>query len=320
MKGKTKKVDAPAQAETSKSIWSSILPQNGEGCFTSSIKILIFILLLGVAIKAYPAVIAFGLVYLIHKKIEIKSKLVKFLLFGFIILTGMTFASYTLSAQLSTDTETTTSNSSTQTYKPTTADPKPEETEKPVEEVKPDPKPISLSGSGDSVTKKLKLIDGYALLKIKHTGKSNFALYSHSTGDDRNELLVNEIGIYSGTRFIKVNEGEKYFFEVNADGNWSITITQPTSTSITAPTTLKGKGDQVQLINMEKGSHTLKLTHTGTSNFVVYFVDPYSYFIGMDLVVNEIGKYNGTNLIKSSDDGLFYIVIEADGNWTAKIE
>ena len=70
-----------------------------------------------------------------------------------------------------------------------------------------------LSGTGDSV---VILADGNTRAKITHDGESNFAVKSF--GGDRPDLLVNEIGPYSGTVVI-----EPGVIQVNADGAWTIT-------------------------------------------------------------------------------------------------
>lgn len=180
------------------------------------------------------------------------------------------------------------------------------------------PKPIVISGSGDSITAKKALKTGYALVKITYSGSSNIIVKSHSESKSE-KLLVNEIGSYSGTTFLEITKDEKYYFEVTASGSWKISITQPTATTLNAPLNLSGTGDTVKLINFKKDNYIVKLSYKGTSNFIVHFIDPYSYFDFGSLIANEIGKYSGTKLIEPSKDGMYYLVIEAQGSWTANI-
>lgn len=314
MKGKTKQVKSSKDEKAPRKVWSSLLPQKGEGCFTSLVKIFLILLIVASAFKSYPLIIAVIIVYLINKKVNFKSKSLKVVTYIFVILTGVIFTGVVLS---NTSEETRTSTPSVINNNTNSDNNK--KAEEPVVEEKKDPDPITLTGKGDSVTEKQILVPGYALLTITNSGKSNFVLYSHSSDDDT-ELLVNRIGIYSGTRLLKVNEGQTYFFEISSSGDWSIVITQPTKTTITAPITLSGNGDSVQLVNMNKGDYKLTLTHSGKSNFIVYFVDQYTSFYSEDLVVNDIGAYSGTNLIKASKNGVYFLNITANGNWTAKIE
>jgi hypothetical protein len=56
------------------------------------------------------------------------------------------------------------------------------------------------------------------------------------------------------------------------------------------------------------GLTTLKITHSGSSNFAVK-----AYGDSSRLLVNEIGKYSGETLLPS---GTVLLEVEADGNWT----
>lgn len=59
------------------------------------------------------------------------------------------------------------------------------------------------------------------VIKFKHDGDSNFAVRIISDEGD-NDLLVNEIGYYSGEKVFKLEKGTRYFLLVEADGNWSV--------------------------------------------------------------------------------------------------
>jgi hypothetical protein len=279
-------------------------------------NVLLVILVLGMICAflrfAYPLMIGGVIVYCIAKYVnkESKYKVIGIVVTIIIAIIGEIILANNL--PLNTDTTSTTPTSVTSTSNSSN--------DTPVVEKIPDPEQITLKGKGDSVTKKQTLRNGYALLKITHTGSHNFAVYVHSTGEDINDLTINEIGNYSGTRLLEVDSSKKYYFEINADGDWSIKITQPTTTTVNAPTTLSGVGSQVKLINMNKGDHSAKIKHTGSHNFAVYFIDQYSSLWSRDLVINEIGNYKGTVLLNASKNGLYYLEVEADGNWTAQIE
>jgi hypothetical protein len=59
-----------------------------------------------------------------------------------------------------------------------------------------------------------------------------------------------------------------------------------------------------------EGFVTAKVTHRGSSNFVVR-----AYGDSQELLINEIGKYSGEILIPS---GTLALEIEADGPWTVQ--
>lgn len=76
----------------------------------------------------------------------------------------------------------------------------------------------SFSGAGDFVTPIFsENIQG--VWKITHDGKRNFIVYIYTNSDS--DLVVNDIGSYSGTKYIDIS-GSGAFFEISADGNWSI--------------------------------------------------------------------------------------------------
>ncbi len=75
------------------------------------------------------------------------------------------------------------------------------------------------SGKRSAVTD-LFTAEGPGVYEITHEGDSNFVVYLHSeSGDD---LLINEIGDYSGKKKVNLLEGDLACWEVVADGKWSI--------------------------------------------------------------------------------------------------
>lgn len=58
---------------------------------------------------------------------------------------------------------------------------------------------------------------------ITHKGKSNFSVKTVTDGDGSGDLLVNEIGNYSGT--VPVTDGP-FAVSINADGRWTLKVQQ----------------------------------------------------------------------------------------------
>ena len=83
----------------------------------------------------------------------------------------------------------------------------------------PDAPETSLSGTGDYVSGYIKLKTG--TWQFKHDGSSNFAVRVYTV--DGVDLLVNTIGSYDGKRRVSLSSESYGFFEIMADGNWSIT-------------------------------------------------------------------------------------------------
>ncbi len=90
-----------------------------------------------------------------------------------------------------------------------------------------------------------------------------------------------------------------------------------TPTPIPEPVEFSGTGSKViDFDHPWTGPTILKITNTGGGNFVVENYDSNNEKI--DLLVNEIGKYNGTLLItiKNNDPETNRFSIQSSGNWT----
>ena len=201
-----------------------------------------------------------------------------------------------------------------ETEEPTeeTEEPTEKPTEEPTEPPTEAPKIINntstdgfwAKGSGDFVAQGLK-VTGYGILHITHTGSRNFTVKLYD-GDDYKNLLVNEIGNYSGDVF--VDGSGTYQLVIKADGNWNITSD---GLSIDDTTSFSGHGDSITGITSHSGG-SWKITNSGDHYFSVkeYGLN-YGY---MTLLVNEIGNYSGVVKAESGDD--IFFVVKSDGNWT----
>jgi hypothetical protein len=59
---------------------------------------------------------------------------------------------------------------------------------------------------------------------MSHAGSSNFAVWLLNDKGEREELLVNEVGSFNGSKALGIeNEGD-YLLDVNASGNWAIIV------------------------------------------------------------------------------------------------
>ncbi len=76
----------------------------------------------------------------------------------------------------------------------------------------------SFAGKGDYVTGLSSFSSG--VWRFTHDGKSNFVVRVYTS--DGRDLLVNEIGKYDGKKMLTIPSGSYSFFEINADGNWTI--------------------------------------------------------------------------------------------------
>ena len=163
------------------------------------------------------------------------------------------------------------------------------------------------SGSGDSVLELPKALKA-GIIKFTHDGERNFAVWNLNTSLEHNDLLVNTIGEYSGTRTFGLNFMSKKTkaLEITADGNWTAVVSPMNS----APKfTGAGAGEGVFKVSLKK-KPLWKFSHDGERNFAVW---EYCTNGGTDLLVNTIGTYSGKKVGLS---GSCIIDVTADGNWS----
>jgi len=93
--------------------------------------------------------------------------------------------------------------------------------------------PLNITGKGCDVSPFFVLGEGLTVFDMTHDGDSDFAIILRSTNGKVTELLVNEIGSYSGKKAIRVKQGNIigtrpgiHILSITADGNWAISISQ----------------------------------------------------------------------------------------------
>ena len=197
-----------------------------------------------------------------------------------------------------------------------TATPTPEPTSIPT----PTPEPITLSGTGQEATSKFSLETGLSIFRMTHDGDSNFAVWLLDGEGEKIELLVNEIGRFDGSKAVGIKNIGDYILDISADGRWTITIEQPRpSNAPPVPKTLKGKGQQAsEVFYLDKGLARFEMTHDGDSNFAVWLLDDEGDKV--ELLVNEIGEFDGSKAVSIRNSGIYLLDISADGNWEISIE
>jgi hypothetical protein len=169
--------------------------------------------------------------------------------------------------------------------------------------------PIVLQGQGSVVTDKVTLPSGRNRVVLTHQGEENFAVWAYFE-DGSKDLLANTIGNHSGQRPI-IGSGQVYF-EVTADGAWTITI-EALQPDPAAAQGISGNGEYVSgtFTPAKVGPVPYNVSHTGESNFAVWL----RCTGGDDLVVNEIGSYTGSTVIEFEQGPCFWDVT-ADGTWS----
>lgn len=171
-------------------------------------------------------------------------------------------------------------------------------------------KTVSKNGRGDATIALPK--GGLAgIVTLTHRGSSNFAVnVLDSSNQPTGDLLVNEIGNYSGTTAYGLNSltGDSVKLQITADGPWTIKIAPVSSAPLLGSNT-KGRGDKV--FRYDGAAADWAISHKGSANFVVSQVGG----IFPNLAVNEIGSYKG---VVPLTDGPSVITLMADGSWSLK--
>lgn len=166
---------------------------------------------------------------------------------------------------------------------------------------------VTYAGVGDEVIE-LPTELSTGLATFSHDGDSNFIVWTYDKDFEMVDLVANEIGETSATAAF----GLSYFsvtkvkyIEVTANGNWSITL-KP----LTQAESFNGQGTGSGVFKGTIKSGKKSLTHSGDSNFVIW---QWCTNGVTDLVVNEIGTYSGSKLVKA---GTCIFTVDADGPWT----
>ncbi len=170
------------------------------------------------------------------------------------------------------------------------------------------------SGSGSKTTSTFELDDGVAIASFSHDGDDEFAVELAGDGDD---VLATTAGNTAGESIASVEAGT-YRLEIDADGEWSLDLSQP-----------EVHGDDLEELPVEKsgtGSSfvgplwapddgSLTLTHDGDGEFVV---DGYGADGSRESIVNKSGSFDNSRSFAAS--GTVWINIEADGDWTLEAD
>lgn len=194
---------------------------------------------------------------------------------------------------------------------PVDPQPEPEPEPEPEREIAED---IVYSGAGDSVLR-IELPGGpnsVGVASIQHSGSSNFAVWSLDQNLNQSDLLINEIGPYSGTVAFNLRATESITaLEITADGTWEVTVEDLLTLPQLLPnSTAQGEGDDL-LVYL--GDTTIaSVEHAGDSNFAVWSHGDYS-----DLLINEIGAYSGQ--VRWPAGGAL-IEITANGPWSIALD
>jgi hypothetical protein len=94
-------------------------------------------------------------------------------------------------------------------------------------------------------------------------------------------------------------------------------VPTPSPTAVTQ--SFSGQGHRaISPIQLDEGLTIVTLTHTGSSNFAIWLLDSNGEHV--DLLVNEIGPFDGSTAIGVPAAGVHILDIHADGHWTISVQ
>lgn len=85
-----------------------------------------------------------------------------------------------------------------------------------------------------------------------------------------------------------------------------------------APQSVNGRGQQVKRMILPEGLAVFKLAHDGRRNFVVWLLDANGQ--QLELLVNQIGPYQGSTAVGIEKAGEYVFNVEGDGAWMISVE
>ena len=174
-------------------------------------------------------------------------------------------------------------------------------------------------GSGQEVHEDIQIEGGLTVIEATHDGEDNFQV-ALEPGFGAGQTLIDEIGDFDGAQAELVEENE-YSLDVNADGEWEITIRQPRATEGEAlPVTLSGEGSQVYGPVQFEGGGAATGTHSGEGLFQVRIMPMEGEF--SENVFNEDGEFEEetTYTFDFTDNNIGWVDILADGQWELEFE
>ena len=182
-----------------------------------------------------------------------------------------------------------------------------------------EPTNINFSGEGQEASQIFTLTKGLSIFSMKHIGSSNFAVWLLDDNGNNVDLLVNVIGGFDGAKAVGIPKQGNYVLDISADGPWTIDISQPRPQNAQSiPVSFSGVGQQVsQFFLLKPGLTRFEMVHDGTRNFAIWLLDETGN--NVDLLVNEIGVFDGSKAIGIKREGIYCLGIGADGNWQINI-
>ncbi len=170
------------------------------------------------------------------------------------------------------------------------------------------------SGNGAQTVSDVSIRGGLTIVDAAHEGSGDFQVRLIPGDGDAGALFADSSGAYAGQTARHIDEGT-YQLSVVAGGDWEVTVDQPRPTSgESPPISLSGAGNEVHGPFEFDGSHQPSGDHGGeriSVNVLSPTGDARAFVFHEDSIDNPPAfEY----------DGVGYIEIKSDGEWSVEIE
>ncbi len=170
------------------------------------------------------------------------------------------------------------------------------------------------TGSGESPT--FELDDGVLVTTVSHDGEEIAVDVTKPGGLGRNENLLTTSENATGESIMAVDD-DTYRLEVDADGAWSIDLSQPAVHADDLedlPVEASGTGSAFVGPLWTDRDVRVVATHDGDGTFIV---DGYGADGSREVLVHRTGEFSNSRSYKAG--GPVWLNVEADGDWTLEI-
>ncbi|SER88041.1 polysaccharide deacetylase family protein [Natrinema salaciae] len=174
----------------------------------------------------------------------------------------------------------------------------------------------AVEGSGSSESQTVALDDGVLVANVSHDGSTIAVDVSDVDGSGRSENLLTTSGNATGESIMAVESGT-YGLEVDADGAWSIDLSQPAvrAADLTdLPVQASGTGSAFVGPLWTVGDARVVATHDGDGQFIV---DGYGADGSREILAHRTGEFDNSRSYKAG--GVVWLNVEADGDWTLEV-
>jgi len=175
------------------------------------------------------------------------------------------------------------------------------------------PKPVKLSGSGDSILDFENPFEGGIVHISGNADAGYFGVTSFGSDGTQIDLLVNTTEPYDGFRPLDFRGGQHTVrFQVKASGKWAVEVLPLTAArKLSVPGTIEGKGDDVVALGGGKPD-LAKIRGNAIGRY--FGVTGYGKYT--DLLVNTTDPYEGTVILKADT---VVIEVRAEGPWSIAV-